>query len=88
MLGIPFLQKQPLTGSLQNSCSEQVFEKLLSAGLHKFYFVLFIYLFIHLFKILFQFLSKKLQNKCYNQKTYKNFLYNKHLKVKIKAKKE
>ena len=33
---------------------------------------------------------KKLQHKCYNQKTYKNFLYNKHkikhLKVKIKAK--
>ena len=45
-----------------------------------------------LFKFLFLFSSKKLQNKCYNQKTYKNFLYNKHkiehLKVKIKAKKK
>ena len=45
-----------------------------------------------LFKFLFLFSSKKLQNKCYNQKTYKNLLYNKlkikHLKVKIKAKKK
>ena len=44
-----------------------------------------------LFEFLFLFSSTKLQHKCYNQKTYKNVLYNKHkikhLKVKIKAKK-
>ena len=70
-------------------------KKLLLLFFVKFHFFLceqLQYNFFLLLKFLFLFSSKKLQHKCYNQKTYKSFLFNKHkikhLKVKIKAQKK
>ena len=48
--------------------------------------------FFFIIEIFISIFIKKIQHKCYNQKTYKSFLFNKHkikhLKVKIKAKKK